>query len=321
MSGARLILAVKVAVTGLLVGLILWNVNWTEMARTLPKVRVGLVLLVVGCMILNILVSSYKWKILLAIHGVRFRFAPLARYYFAGSFFNNFLPTNIGGDGYRVFKTAQASGSRSRALAAVLADRVTGILALLVVGLVGGLATSLRTGDEVAKISVVAGAAALTALLVGLPFLRRDSAIGLWLQKRRSLDKVLILFDRIDDYRLHPGRASAVAAVALVFHLFLLSYRCLLVLAVGAFCPPDAMAVVVAVSTLVALIPVSLNGYGLMDGSYLVLLRHFGVGAEEAVLVTILIRLLQLPVSLIGGLFYLTDPGRPASPGPDSRTR
>jgi hypothetical protein len=62
-----------------------------------------------------------------------------------------------------------------------------------------------------------------------------------------------------------------------------------------------------SISTLVALIPISINGYGLLDGSVIFLMMRFGVDYEIAVIFMVLVRGLQIPLSLIGGGVYLMD--------------
>ena len=42
-------------------------------------------------------------------------------------FFNNFLPSAIGGDVYRIYRTLPPDGDRSRAVSAVLVERVVGL--------------------------------------------------------------------------------------------------------------------------------------------------------------------------------------------------
>lgn len=308
----RLLIATKVVVAVALLGFILWRVDWPRLGESLRQANLPLILFVLACMTANVLVSAYKWKLLLRIHGLPARLRDLARYYFAAFFFNNFLPTTIGGDGYRIYKTATVHGTRARAIVALLMERASGMTAMLLVGLLGGISVYLRTGDRVARFAVIVGVVAALCALALLPAFRPGGIALRWIHARPSLARLRILFDRIGDYWTHPGPTAAVAAISIGFHLFLISFRYLALRAVGADCPLDAMAVIVVVSTVVALVPITLNGLGLMDGSYVFLLAHYGVDYESAVLATFLVRILNLPLSLLGGLAYLADPARPA---------
>jgi glycosyltransferase 2 family protein len=80
----------------------------------------------------------------LSIHRVPFEFRTLQKYYFIAMFFNNFLPSTIGGDSYRVIKTMHNPRSRSSAVIAVLMERLTGLAALLLLGYLGAIVEYLR---------------------------------------------------------------------------------------------------------------------------------------------------------------------------------
>ncbi len=64
---------------------------------------------------------------------------------------------------------------------------------------------------------------------------------------------------------------------------------------------------IIMLTRIIAMIPVSLNGYGLLDGSFVYLISQTGISYEIAVLVMMLRRILGTGVSLFGGLVYLCD--------------
>ena len=54
----------------------------------------------------SFLLSSYKWLILLREQNISRKLADLWMIYYIGFFFNNFLPTSVGGDVVRIVKTS-----------------------------------------------------------------------------------------------------------------------------------------------------------------------------------------------------------------------
>jgi uncharacterized membrane protein YbhN (UPF0104 family) len=127
------------------------------------------------------------------------------------------------------------------------------------------------------------------------------------LERNRPLRFFGGLLAHLGDYRRQPGRTITVMLVSVGYQLFLLAYRSLLVFAVARGMSIFDLAVVLSISTFVALIPISINGYGLLDGSMIFLLVKYGLGFNEAVVVMILTRALNLPLTLLGGLIYLSD--------------
>ena len=107
----------------------LWQVARTA---SLPWLAVSLVLFFV-----MILVSAWRWGLLLGAQDVRMSFGALTASWLVATFFNNFLPSNIGGDVIRIRDTARAAGSKTLAATVVLLDRGIGLLGLIFVAATG----------------------------------------------------------------------------------------------------------------------------------------------------------------------------------------
>ena len=84
----------------------------------------------------NTLISSLKWRLLLAADNLIQPLGRLFASHLTGSFFNLFLPSTIGGDAYRIADIGRHTSGTARTAASILADRLTGFLALALYGLV-----------------------------------------------------------------------------------------------------------------------------------------------------------------------------------------
>ncbi|HEY4594524.1 MAG TPA: lysylphosphatidylglycerol synthase transmembrane domain-containing protein, partial [Thermoanaerobaculia bacterium] len=160
---ARLSLALRLAVSAALVAWILRRTPFQEVGAAFRSADLRFVLLALGLQFLDTLVSVRRWRLLIRAQGGEASFPGLVRAYFIGIFFNNLLPSTIGGDTVRVVHTARSGVGRARALAVVFVDRFLGLLALLLFAIVGALASGRLTW-------LLAGAAAL-GLAAGLLFL------------------------------------------------------------------------------------------------------------------------------------------------------
>jgi len=298
---------VKPSVTLILCAVIILKVDWAAAGRSLVQANWVVLIIIFAWMILNVVISTVKWKMLLAVHQIKYQFGRLLTYYFTATFLNNFLPGTIGGDAYRILKTFNTNGRKTGAVVSVFMERLTGILALSMLGFGGAIIGFSRTGDDISRLVIIGG-------LLGIAITVLGSLSGKLFKKplRQLAHKLLpkIARDNIgifEDYRHHLRVIFMVLLLSFLFQFCLIFYRLLLVHSVGATIPMFDMAVVVAVSTIVALIPISLNGIGLLDGSFIYLMTHYHVNYEQAFLVMLLIRLLNFPLGLIGGLFYLSD--------------
>ncbi|MDH3689200.1 MAG: flippase-like domain-containing protein [Gammaproteobacteria bacterium] len=300
----RILFALKLAVTVLLCVVILWNADWIALTQTFRKVDVLLLLVVFVCMVLCVTLSAYKWQSLLKIHDAEFGFNKLHKYYFIAMFFNNFLPTSIGGDGYRIYKTLDNDRSRTSAVVAVLMERISGILSLMCIGYLGGIAGYLLHGNPLSKYVVYIGSVGL-ALSIPIVFLLHHGKLlqrlKHWKRFPAALRKVTGL---LGDYSRKPIQSFWIVIISFVFHAFSLFWMLTLIHAVGGSMSVFDLAVVSALLSVIAIVPLSINGIGLVDGSFIYLAGQFGLGYEIALMVMLLHRALLIPISLVGGIFY-----------------
>src|SRR3954468_4282961 len=107
----------------------LWSV-----ARQASPVWLATALLLYFVMILA---STWRWRVLLRAQHVDLPYRFLTQSFLVATFFNNFLPSNIGGDVIRITDTARVAGSRTLATTVVLIDRGIGLLGLALMAATG----------------------------------------------------------------------------------------------------------------------------------------------------------------------------------------
>lgn len=306
----RLLLIAKLAVTLVLCSIIVWKADWERIGESLQRANGLLVGIVLVCMVLCVTISTYKWQLLLRIHGARFDFGWLHRLYFISMFFNNFLPTSIGGDGYRIYKTMGNERSKTSAFIAVFMERFSGIASLLIIGFCGGVIGHYIDANPLSWTAVLIG---LIAAVVGAPFifLAFSRRFMSWLVSLKKFPTVLRnVIDHFGDYRRESGTTAKVILVSFCFHFFTIWWLMTLVESVGGSIQYYDLAVVSAVLSVVAVIPLSINGLGLIDGTFIYIAGFYGVDYEIALMTMLLQRVLLLPISVAGGLFYFFDKQR-----------
>jgi uncharacterized protein (TIRG00374 family) len=306
-ANKRWFLIVKIFVTLLLFGIIVYKGDWSRILQYLVRTNPWLLSIAFVGMILNVTISTLKWRILLQIHGESNEFNALHKWYFTGVFFNNFLPSSIGGDAYRVYKTMQGARSRAVPLLAVFSERLTGIIALVLFGF-GATVFILYYGKdafpELAVLANIFGGVTLVCILgiVAGRYATRWLLLQTWVPV-----KVKTLLEHLADYRRHPFKTLQIILLSFFFHIFTFGWMMVIVGAVGAQFDFSRLIVAVAVSNLVAVLPISINGIGLLDGSFIYVAGKLGLEYNFALAVMLMIRALLIPLSLIGGVFYLKE--------------
>jgi uncharacterized protein (TIRG00374 family) len=88
-----------------------------------------------ACFLPVLLIVSWRWRMLLGVHGVHLRFWRIFELNMIGQFFSAFLVGTTGGDVFKIFYVARAVPQRKAAVAfTVIVDRVIGMIALLLFG-------------------------------------------------------------------------------------------------------------------------------------------------------------------------------------------
>ena len=132
-------------------------------ARVEFLVYAGLVFFVVNLILL------LRWFIFIKALGVSSPVRDIVRYYFIGLFGNLFLPSSIGGDFLKIYGLCRNSSQKTKVVASVLLDRLSGFAAIVLVS-VAAFTLGYRLLEESALLIPIAGVAALAGLFAGVLF-------------------------------------------------------------------------------------------------------------------------------------------------------
>jgi glycosyltransferase 2 family protein len=305
----RLILTIKLIITIGLCYFIFARVDWKELQQGLKEADIGYLFIVAIIMLFNIVfVSSLRWHLLLKVHSSSFKLKRLAGYYLTGMFFSNFLPTTIGGDGYRIYRIYESSRSKLAAILPVIFERLSGIMILVFLGFIASGVSYWRFKDNVSLYGLIFGFIILFCFGLILILSMEYQRILDWVLKQRLIPKAIKNF--IPYLTLYKDNMKYVfysVLLAFVFYILLFSSRLILLAAFGEPCSFFTIAVAVMISNIIASVPLSINGIGLMDGSFIFIIGTYGVSYESAVAVMILHRTMSIGVSLLGGAIYLAS--------------
>lgn len=122
--------------------LVTWFVkmfDWRQIKGILQNMHPQWLVVALIWIIAAVLVSTLKWQIILRAQGLDLRFNKLWHIYWMGLFFNNFIPSSIGGDALRILWVGKETHDQPGAAASVFIERILATTGLALVGLVGCL--------------------------------------------------------------------------------------------------------------------------------------------------------------------------------------
>jgi uncharacterized protein (TIRG00374 family) len=258
--------------------------------------------------------AAYRWYALLKQVDPAVAFGNILRLVFVSGFVGYFMPGTLGIEALRIYGFMRTTANAALAVASVAVDRVLGTLALILLALCGLalLPAALPAGMAPAALPkelAYVGWAGLVMLsiLTGAslePRLRR-LALHLLSRWRRVQDGVRKIFGILDIWRARPWSLLWNALVAVGFHLL----RCAAVAIGAAACGFELpLLVYVAMTpliTMLARIPISIAGLGVQEAGFVYFYGVFGMPAEIALLLSLVLRACTILSSAPGAWFYI----------------
>jgi len=255
-----------------------------------------------------VLASAVRWGVLLRAQHVNLPFSFLTQSFLVATFFNNFLPSNIGGDVVRITDTAKAAGSKTLATTVVLIDRGIGLLGLALMAAIGA---SLMTRMSVAPGPGVLWAGFGLGAIVAAPALLMPETATRLLQPLRVFhaqwvdERIGKLTYALTRFKETPAALAACFIGAILVQAVLVFFYVAIARSMQIPIGFAELAVIVPVSFIVQMVPVSMNGFGVREATFGFYFTQLGLPLESALLVSFVGAALIMVFSLSGGITYL----------------
>ena len=311
-SGRRhLVFAAKLIVSVALLALLIGRSDTPRIWAYVKSASPGWLAFAVLLYFLMVVASAWRWGLLLAAQGVAVPASKLTESFLVATFFNNFLPSNIGGDVVRIADTAPAARSRTLAASVVIIDRGIGLLGLVLLAAAAATVARLSvTGNGPVSwwllwaLFAAGVAVSIPALLIPERTVRLLSPLRAshadWVGERlRQISHLLARF------RAAPGALVGCFAGAVLVQALLVGFYAAVAHGIGVPVSTWHMAVIVPVSFLAQLVPVSVNGFGVREAVFSYYFAQVGAPAEGGLVVSLLGAGLVMLFSLSGAFAYV----------------
>ncbi len=292
------------------VGLILFLLWSLDIGKTFNTIRgIDLRYLIYAAVpyVLFIILSAWRWQVLLDFKKFNVRFGRTLIIYFISLFFNNLLPTTVGGDMMRVVYTMK--NRRADSLATVLVDRILGFIGLFILALLAVLYLLIQENETEFLPFMIIG---LTVVVVITYVFFSEKAYA-FISPMINKIRVFKLGERIN--RLHEAGTDFGGAWGVIALCIVLSVLIQITLAVAPFFVLLGMGnyevgllpffIYVPIINVISMIPVSLNGLGIRENSYVLLFSRVGLDGEVAFAMSLVSFFIIFVFSLIGGILFI----------------
>jgi uncharacterized membrane protein YbhN (UPF0104 family) len=303
-TGKLRVTIARVAVTIGLLALVTWRLDLAAVLRKAAHLDPPWTGVAFAAVFAAIGVSAWKWGTILTWRRRPLPAARLLRHYFVGLFFNNVLPTTVGGDAVRAWEASRETGEVPEAVGSVITERLIAGAALGFTALLG-LPFIERTPRLVA---LVAAFLAIDLALVGavlIPRVAEGLAAGLLPRRltaaRGAVEGTVAV---VRESLRAPGLFLKVMGQSILFQVLVAAVNACLFEAMGV---PVSLARCVVYTPMIftiTMIPVSLSGLGVREAAYVYFFGQAGVGQADAVAASLLFFLVVALSSLPGAPLF-----------------
>lgn len=303
-----LLLLLKAAISIFLLYISLRSVDLAALTARLGRLEIGWIAATLLSLTAQIALLALRWRKIVAACGPQLTYSPALRISFVASFFNQVLPSTVGGDAVRVWLLARRGGGWASATYSVLIDRIAGVfsLALIVIGCLPWTLTLVQ--DPIARILLLSiggsavGGGFVFMLIGGL----RSPLLSRWAPTRH-----LVQVSRIA-WRICGSLPSLVSigAISFAIHLLTITIVWFIAQSVAASASFTLLLFLIPPVLLIATVPISIAGWGVREGSMVVAFSYAGLAQSDALIVSVLFGVTFFAVGLIGGIVWIMGDAR-----------
>ncbi len=304
-------LALKIAVSIILLVVLLSRIDAAQLWETARKASIIWLVIALGIYFINVIASSWRWRVLLRAQDVHVPFWTLVKSFMVALYFNNFLPSNIGGDFIRIRDTAKFARGKTLATLVILSDRVIGVIALVLVAATGATMVAEIGGHVASPIwPSWLWAGFLAGTIVSAPAVLAPAGVGRLLQPLTVIhpewvgDRIDGLTSALSRFREHPGAIlSCFGGAVFVQGSIVIFY---IAVARALHVPVEGwdLAVIVPLSFIVQMLPVSLNGFGVREATFSFYFTRVGLPMEAAILTSLVAQAMIMLFSVSGAAIW-----------------
>ena len=269
------------------VGLLVWLLakqDWTIIWGQLSKLPVWIIIAAFLLYLVGQVLNAWRWHVLLKAQDVVIKFRQTMRIVFSGAFASNFLPTTIGGDVFRLVSITAYTSNQGMSFASLVLDRLVNLVAFITV-----------TPFSITVLKAPQPTPFMESVWFSSPLLTKLKA---WLTQ--------VLHQFLDAYKLWANKPAFLLRAFVIswfsnFVIFLALW--LMANGLGITVRLDQVMGITAMTYLITLLPISINGYGLRELIITYFYMRLGATAEQAAIFAILSRFLLMAATLPGAIW------------------
>lgn len=300
----------KFLVSGFLIWFLLGKVDIDQAMARVRQVAPGTLLLAAGVFVLQMAIGGLRWRVVLDAIGAPLSTLSAIRLFYIGIFFNQALPSSVGGDAVRMYKAYRTGMGLAPAVNGVMLERVATVFALVVIVALTQPWFLPKVDPQHRAWIGLTVALTLAAAIVGVALLMVLDRLPETTRRWRLVRGLALLAADTRKIFLQPGPLARVLFWAALGHINITYAVYLLAVGLGLNVTWIDCITLVPPVLLATTLPISIAGWGVRESAMVAAFALVGVPGEGALVLSLLAGFVGLAIALPGGALWLVDSDR-----------
>ena len=286
--------------------------NFRTFLDILKAVNIPLLIASASLHIFGVWISAFRWQILLKTQGIKISVGYLSSSFLIGSFFNNLLPTSIGGDIFRTIDIAKkANVSVGKSASILIIERFSGILTAAfyaVIALFLGFTTVNKTSYTIPVILFFIICIIIGFIILNPSLLRLNKIIDKIKFLARIRSKIKEVYDIFQNFKQFKLAIFEVMICGFALQIGVIANYYLASKAFGIELSFASFIFIVPIVYTIAMLPISIGGIGIRENSLVFLMVALGADGEKSTVASLILFVMILAVGIVGAIVYILRP-------------
>ncbi|MCX7309722.1 MAG: lysylphosphatidylglycerol synthase transmembrane domain-containing protein [Afipia sp.] len=307
-----LLLAARILVSAALLYFAFRGINFAAIQTRLSGIDPLWVALAILATVFQIFLGALRWREISMACTAPLGTAQAFRYNMIGAFFNQTLPSSIGGDAMRLWLVKQTGAGWRNATYSVLVDRAIGLIALAVI-VIASLPWSYdlvaNHRGRIALLLIDVG-----AIGAGLGFLLLAHIPWKWLTTfwpTKHVHACSVIANRVIFNRRSGPK---IAVLSLTIHVMAVVIAWCAVRSISAPAAFEQLFMLVPPIMLITMLPISIAGWGVREATMMVAFGYAGLAQTDGTIVSLIFGASSFVVGAIGGLVWILSAEKAKAP-------
>jgi uncharacterized protein (TIRG00374 family) len=302
MNRKFLFLILKFITSAVLLWLIISNFELGSAVDRLRDIKYSYVLAASFVFMVLLVNNTVRWRLVLSAIHVDLPFSIAIKILYIATFFNQTLPSSIGGDAFKIFLGRKAGINLKSAINGVMLERVIALLGLILLVIITQPFLLARIEDHPAKYFFPL---LVILVLFGIIILMLLDRLPQGLQGWRIVNVLTHLASDTKKFFLSPRYVSKAIFLGIFGNILIAMFAYLTFCALAVDVSILDCLVLIPPITLLTTLPISIAGWGIREGAMVGAFAFVGVLEGDAFIVSLLFGILNIIFAIPGGFLWL----------------